>query len=251
MRDNTVMNPRIFHSAPLKKGAEVMVTGGAATHLGKVLRLREGDDLILFNGEGLDHMARIISISRDNVAVVIVNSRKTQTESPATVTLLQGICQNHRMDMLIQKSTELGVSAIMPVICKRSVVKLDDERVTKKIDHWRGIVTSACEQCGRSQIPDIAGPESLAVTIGRLDKKAARLMLDPEGTDTLESGIGSADSIALLVGPEGGLTETERELAINAGFRSARLGPRILRSETAPIAALSIIQYLKGDLAKK
>lgn len=153
--------------------------------------------------------------------------------------------------MLIQKSTELGVSSIRPIICERSVVRIDDERVTKKIDHWQGIVTSACEQCGRSQIPELAGPVNLTTAMDRLDKKAARLMLDPDGTDTLESGIGSANSIALLIGPEGGLTETERELAIHAGFRSIRLGPRILRTETAPIAALSIIQYLKGDLASK
>ena len=245
------MYPRIFYSGPLNEGAEVTLTGGAAAHLGRVLRLRESDNLILFNGEGLDHIARIISISRDNVAVVIMASRATQTESPATVTLLQGICRNHRMDMLIQKSTELGVNAIRPVICERSVVKISNDRAIKRIDHWQGIVISACEQSGRSQIPDVAGPESLAVALDRLDKKTARLMLDPEGADTLESAIGSAKSITLLIGPEGGLTNTERESAINAGFRSARLGPRILRTETAPIAALSIIQYLKGDLAGK
>jgi len=245
------MYPRIFHSGPLKGGEQVTVTGSAAAHLGKVLRLRERDNLILFNGEGLDHIGRIISITRGNVAVVIVDSRETRTESPAVLTLLQGICRNHRMDMLIQKSTELGVSSIRPIICERSVVRIDDERVTKKIRHWQGIVTSACEQCGRSRIPELVGPADLPTAMQRLDENSARLMLDPDGTDTLESGIGSADSIALLIGPEGGLTETERALAIHAGFRSIRLGPRILRTETAPIAALSIIQYLKGDLARK
>ena len=245
------MYPRIFHSAPLKEGIEVTVSGSAATHLGKVLRLRERDNVILFNGEGLDHMARIISISRTGVTVVILASQQTQTESPITVTLMQGICQNHRMDMLIRKSTELGVNGIRPIICERSVVKVDQDRATKKIDHWRAIVISACEQCGRSRLPDIAGPESLAPALHRLDGNTARLMLDPEGTDTLESAIGSAESIALLIGPEGGLTDAERDSATNAGFRSTRLGPRILRTETAPIAALSIIQYLNGDLAGK
>jgi 16S rRNA (uracil1498-N3)-methyltransferase len=244
------MQPRIFHPASLAEGMEVTVTGGAAAHLGKVLRVREGDTVILFNGDGLDHTARIISASRAKVSAVIVASQKIQTESPVFVTLMQGICRNHRMDMLIQKSTELGVNRISPIVCERSVVKIGGDRAGKKIDHWRSIAISASEQCGRSQIPDVAGLETLPSALDRLDANTARLMLDPNGSETLASAIGASRSVALLIGPEGGLTDGERAAAITAGFKSARLGPRILRTETAPIAALSVIQYLRGDLAE-
>jgi 16S rRNA (uracil1498-N3)-methyltransferase len=242
------MSPRIFHSAPLGEGTEVTVTGGAAAHLGKVLRLRQGDELILFNGDGLDHSAQIISISRGDVVVVIGTNHAPRNESPVDVTLLQGICRNHRMDMLIQKSTELGVHAIQPLVCERSVVKIEDQRIQKKVTHWQGVAISACEQCGRSRIPDIVEPQSLMTALGRLDAKTTRLMLDPDGDDSMESAIGAPGPIVLLIGPEGGLTDAETAAAADAGFRRVRLGPRILRTETAPVAALSIIQYLKGDL---
>jgi 16S rRNA (uracil1498-N3)-methyltransferase len=243
------MQPRIFHSAPLKEGTDVTITGGGAAHLGKVLRLRERDTVILFNGEGLDHIGQIISVGRDKVAIAILTSQATQTESPLAVTLMQGICRNHRMDLLIQKSTELGVNDIRPIICERSVVKIGDDRAGKKIGHWRSVAISATEQCGRSEVPAIAAPENLSNALSRLASDTARLMLDPKGTDTLESAIGEARSITLLIGPEGGLSDPERASAIDAGFKSVHLGPRILRTETAPIAALSIIQYLRGDLA--
>ena len=250
MRDNVAMYPRIFHSAPLSEGAEIRLTGNSAAHLGKVLRLRERDAVILFNGEGLDHMARIISIDRHDVAIVVGKSHDPCTESPLAVTLLQGICRGQRMDILIQKSTELGVREIQPIHCERSVAKIAGSRVQKKIDHWRSVAISACEQCGRSRIPVIGLPDNLANALDHLDAKTARLILDPAGSEDLQTAIGSHESVALLVGPEGGLTAKESELAIEAGFKRVRLGPRILRTETAPIAAMSIIQYLSGDLTR-
>ncbi len=150
--------------------------------------------------------------------------------------------------MLIQKSTELGVHEIQPVRCQRSVVKIGPERIDKRLEHWRGVAVSACQQSGRTRIPNVLSPEDLFSTLARLDHEA-RLLLDPQGTDTLETAIGSSKTAALLIGPEGGLTDLETDGAVSAGFRRVRLGPRILRTETAPIAALSIIQYLMGDLA--
>lgn len=251
MSNNAFMLPRIFHSAPLADGTKIVLTGGAATHLGKVLRLRENDAVILFNGKGLDHSARIISVTHQEVVVLVAASTDPGTESPINVSLLQGICRNPRMDLLIQKSTELGVQSIRPIITERSVIRLTDERVEKRLAHWQNVAISACEQSGRTLVPDIRQPEFLATACEQLDKTAALLILDPAGDDMPESMIRSAHSIALLVGPEGGLTDTERETASSAGFRRVRLGPRILRTETAPLAALSVLQYLSGDFSRR
>jgi 16S rRNA (uracil1498-N3)-methyltransferase len=247
--DNGSMPPRIFHSGPLAEAAQAELTGPAAAHLGKVLRLRANDELVLFNGDGLDYQARIISVGRHDVTVSIQGSQAVRTESPIAVTLLQGICRNHRMDLLIQKSTELGVQRIQPVLCERSVVKIDADRAEKKLSHWRGVAISACEQCGRARIPEIEPPRSIEEAINALDASAARLMLDPNGTDSMADAIDSSRTLAMIIGPEGGLTEPERQQVSAAGFRRVRLGPRTLRTETAPIAALGIIQYLAGDLS--
>jgi len=151
------------------------------------------------------------------------------------------------MDLLIQKSTELGVRHIRPIITERSLVKLRDERAEKRRVHWQKVAISACEQCGRARVPKISSPDVLAASCEQLDKSSVRLMLDPTGEDMPEAEIVNARSVALLVGPEGGLTAAERETAALAGFSQVRLGPRVLRTETAPLAALSIIQYLSGD----
>jgi len=251
MSNNAFMLPRIFHSAPLADGTKIVLTGGAATHLGKVLRLRENDAVILFNGKGLDHSARIISVTRQEVVVLVAASTDPGTESPINVSLLQGICRNPRMDLLIQKSTELGVQSIRPIITERSVIRLTDERAGRRRIHWQQVAISACEQCGRARVPDISQPELLSTICEQLPKTATLLVLDPAGEDIPESAIRSAHSITLLVGPEGGLTDTERETASNAGFARIRLGPRILRTETAPLAALSILQYLSGDFSHR
>lgn len=245
------MHPRIFHPGALTEGAELRLKGTEATHLGKVLRVRGGDEIILFNGDGLDHMARIISTGRHDMTIEIGECRESDTESPIDVTLLQGICKNQHMDMLIQKSTELGVRTIRPVICERGVVRINDERIDRKVRHWRRVAISACEQCGQTLIPEFGQPEILADAIERLDATAARIILDPAGSEILQAAIGTAHCIVLLVGPEGGLTKTETSAALKAGFRTVRLGPRVLRTETAPVAALSIIQYLIGDLGER
>jgi 16S rRNA (uracil1498-N3)-methyltransferase len=245
--NNTFMRPRIFYPAPLTSSVEITLAGGAATHISKVLRLRKEDGVILFDGEGHDHYARIISVSRREVVVLVGESNDPRTESPLKVSLLQGICRNQRMDLLIQKCTELGIHVIRPILSERSVVKLGEERADKRQAHWRNVAISACEQCGRVRIPEIARPAPLSNAFDQIEDCATLMMLDPDGVDMPETEVRAATSIILLVGPEGGLTASEREAAVRAGFIRVRLGPRILRAETAPVAALSIMQYLAGD----
>lgn len=243
------MEPRIFRAGPLSADTEVTLTGNPAAHIRKVLRLREGGKLILFNDSGLDHPAHITSLDRQRVIVRVGKGYDPGTESPLHMTLIQGICRSQRMDTLIQKSTELGVNVIRPVICERNVVRLDDVRAEKKTEHWRQVAISACEQCGRARIPTIAVPGRFDNLMSmRDDNTTIRLLLDPRADTMIGAALGGPASVALLIGPEGGLTDAERSTAIDAGFRPVKLGPRVLRTETAPVAALSVIQYLAGDL---
>jgi len=243
------MEPRIFCTGPLSADTEVTLTGDSATHISKVLRLRAGDELILFNDSGLDHPARIASLDRQRVRVRVGKGYDPGTESPLHVTLIQGICKSQRMDMLIQKSTELGVNVIRPMICARSVVRLGDAQARKKTEHWRQVAISACEQSGRSRIPTIALPGRLDdLASARNEHTTTRLLLDSRADTSLGAALGDSASVVLLIGPEGGLTDAERSLALAAGFQPVKLGPRVLRTETAPLTALSIVQYLAGDL---
>jgi len=244
------MKPRILSDGPLVPDSQTELTGSAAVHVGKVLRLREGDPIVLFDGAGLEFDAHIESITRQSVIVSVGDGHDPGTESRLAVTLLQGICRSHRMDMLIQKATELGVVSIHPVSCERSVARLDGDRGRRKIEHWRQVAISACEQSGRVRIPKIATPATLVATLGAMaDTVGARLLLDPRADGNLGAVLESARRVTLLIGPEGGLADAERAAALAADFRPVRLGPRTLRTETAPLAALSILQYLAGDLS--
>lgn len=243
------MISRIFSEHKVDAHGTVELRGGAATHVTKVLRLRKGDELVVFDGSGIEFPARIESITRQAVTLSTTAGRNPGTESGVSITLLQGICRGQRMDLLIRQSTELGVTAIRPLSCERSVVRLDDARSRKKLDHWRQIAISACEQCGRVVVPTIAKPGSLEAAIDSLPDDGVRLLLDPRANQNLGETLDATRSITLLIGPEGGLTDTERSAACAAGFRPVRIGPRVLRTETAPLAALSILQYLVGDLS--
>jgi len=233
----------------------MVLKGGAASHVGKVLRLRQGDPLVVFDGSGLEYPARIEDFTRGQVTISVGAGRDPETESPIVVALLQGICRNPRMDLLIQKSTELGVTSIRPLSCERSVVRLDDVRGRKRIDHWQQVAVGACEQSGRVRVPDIARPATLSDALAGIgDDGGACLMLDPLADRTLGAVLGAAPGalrrVTLLIGPEGGLSAGERATAIDGQFRPVRLGPRILRTETASLVALSILQYLGGDLSR-
>ncbi len=246
------MKPRIYHPETLATGMSVVLTSGAAAHVGKSLRLTENDELQLFNGDGFDYRGRITRTERNKIVVIINERLYRATESPLAITLLQGICRNPRMDILIQKSTELGVHRIVPVSCQRSVVRVEANRAAKKIAHWQNIAVSACEQCGRARIPSIDAPCKPTVAFEHhVPADATKLLLDPAGRNAIETELRPDRPVVLFIGPEGGLTDDEIAAATESGFRRIRLGPRVLRTETAPIAALSIIQFLAGDLNQR
>lgn len=238
---------RIYSDQPLRTGAAVTLTGDAANHVLRVLRLRRGDSLVLFDGSGNDFDGAIIDLSRDAVTVEVATSRAVHTESPLEITLLQGVCRGPRMDTVIQKATELGVARIRPVLTGRSVVRLDEERADRKQGHWQRVAVAAAEQSGRSRIPHVTEAQPLEAALAALSATGTRLLLDPEGKALGRDGL-TAGGLTLLVGPEGGLAPDERSLAQDAGFHPVRLGPRILRTETAPLAALAVLQFLGGDL---
>lgn len=240
---------RIYSDEPLRESGTVALTGEAANHIAKVLRLRVGDTLLVFDGSGRDFDAEITGFRRDGVSVAIGTGHDVATESPANITLLQGVCRGPRMDTVIQKATELGVTRIRPVLTERSVVRLDADHSERKQEHWRRVAISACEQCGRSRIPDVASPVPLDSALGQADASQVKLLLDPGAAAAMAGMTPDGGPIALLIGPEGGLTENELRLAADCGFRGVRLGPRILRTETAPLAALAVLQFLVGDLS--
>lgn len=239
---------RVHVKDALAPGARVALSGSAAEHVRRVLRLEAGDAVTLFNGDGNDYPSRITGFGRGTVEAEVERSVPARAESRLAITLVQGIARTERMDLVVQKATELGVTGIVPVATARSVVRLDRDSRAKKLAHWRGIAVAACEQCGRARIPAIAEPRTLAEQLAGPLPERARLLLAPDAQLSLGAAARGELGIDLLVGPEGGLTDDERQAAIEAGFRACRLGPRVLRSETASIAALAVIQAVAGDL---
>lgn len=239
---------RVYLDAPLAPGARVALGGAAAAHVRKVLRLEVGDDVTLFNGDGSDYPATIAAFGRGIVEAAVAGRAAARGESPLSVTLVQGIARAERMDFVVQKATELGVAAVVPVATARSVVRLDAGARERKREHWRGIAVAACEQCGRARLPAIAGPRPLADVLAAKPASGARLLLAPDAQVSLAAAARGENAVEILVGPEGGLEHAERRAALDAGFRSCRLGPRVLRSETAAIAALAVLQSVAGDL---
>jgi 16S rRNA (uracil1498-N3)-methyltransferase len=238
---------RVHADAPLAEGARITLTGDAAAHVRRVLRLEAGDAVTLFNGDGADYPSRIAGFGRGSVEVAVHGRAAARAESPLAVTLVQGIARAERMDLVVQKATELGIAAIAPVATARSVVRLDREARERKLTHWRGIVVAACEQCGRARIPTIGAPVPLAERLAATAGPGARLLLAPDAETSLAAAARGQAAIELLVGPEGGLEDDERRAALAAGFHACRLGPRVLRSETAAIAALAALQTVAGD----
>ena len=247
---------RVYVEAPVATGKRLVVEGSAANHITRVLRLRSGDLLTVFDGSGGEFGARIEEFRKDSVVVTVEEHRPLDRESPLPLTLAQGISRGERMDWVIQKATELGTSRIVPLFTKRSMVRLDERQAERKLQHWRAIAIAACEQCGRNKIPELAAPVDFFDVLPADDSGAMRLLLSPTGDlrieDLAEAGQdlapGVRKGITVLIGPEGGLEEVEQEAALAAGFKAVQLGPRVLRTETAAIAALTIIQRYFGDL---
>jgi 16S rRNA (uracil1498-N3)-methyltransferase len=244
---------RVYVEAPLAAGKRLVVAGSAANHITRVLRLRSGDALTVFDGSGGEFGARIEEFRKDSVVVAVEDHRPLERESPLPLTLAQGISRGERMDWVIQKATELGTSRIVPLFTKRSVVRLDEKQADRKLQHWRAIAIAACEQCGRNRIPELAAPVDFFDVLPAEASGATRLLLSPTGDLRIEDlgqdvRQGASKGITVLIGPEGGLEDVEQEAALAAGFKAVRLGPRVLRTETAAIAALTIIQRYFGDL---
>ncbi len=232
---------------PLRVGEEVILPDHVAAHLLRVLRLQAGDACVLFNGDGQDFDARIVAIGKREMRAQVLAVRVVDNESPLRITLLQGIARGDRMDWILQKATELGVARILPVSSDRSEVKLDAQRADKRLAHWRSIVVAACEQSGRAHVPAIEAPQALDTAA--MQYEGLGVLLDPFATASLAAlclAMGNTCNIA--VGPEGGWSPRDREQLTAAGFQGARLGPRVLRTETAGIAAIAALQVLCGDL---
>lgn len=246
--------PRFWVEEPLQPGGLVRLPERVQRHL-QALRLREGDAITLFDGRGGEYAAVLERTGR-NAAAQVLAHHAIERESPLHITLAQGISAGDRMDLTLQKATELGVSRIVPLRCERSVVRLDAERAARRHEHWRHILASACEQCGRNRLPELLEPVEvhawLAGASATPDPSAPagqRLMLDPRAIHSLAARLRrDGGPVVLLIGPEGGLAQHEAAAAQARGFDGVRLGPRILRTETAPLAALVLVQALAGDL---
>lgn len=242
---------RFFVPAPLGSGSEVRLPEDAAHHAARVLRLSLGDPVVLFNGGGGEYQARITRLERGEVWVKTGGFAQPGRESPLGVVLAQGLSSGDRMDLTLQKSVELGVSAIQPLTTGRSIVKLAGERAARRAGHWQNLVIAACEQCGRDRVPPVAPLMGLEDWLAQLDPQRAdselRLLLSPGSEITLLSLAPVPSRVLLLVGPEGGLAPAEVAAAYSRGFIGVRLGPRVLRTETAALAALAAIQTLWGD----
>lgn len=239
---------RIFCDLPLTSGAEVNLPAAGAYHVARVLRMREGAPLSVFDGAGHEFRAEIARVNGDDVTVRLGSQITGATESPLNISLVQGVSRSERMDWTLQKATELGVTAIAPVLSARSVVRLDERQAQKKQAHWRGIVIGACEQCGRSKVPAVASPVSLREYLANTRKEGLRLVLSPSAPGSLAGLASLPGKVELLIGPEGGLDDDELIAAQKVGFTPVRLGPRVLRTETAAVVALTVLQALWGDL---
>jgi len=246
---------RVCLAQPLAAGASVLADERATAHLTRVLRLAGGAPLRVFDGAGTEHAATLGALRGGQVEIRLGERVAPRAESPLAITLVQGVSRGERMDYTIQKATELGVRRLVPVLAGRSVVRLDAAQAARKLAHWRAIALAACEQCGRAQLPEIAAPRSLAEHLAGVAAPAPggtgtalRLLLTPDGEQCLAALPASLAAVELLIGPEGGLSEAEQQLARRAGFVGLRLGPRVLRTETAAAAAIAALQALRGDL---
>ncbi|MCX2832759.1 16S rRNA (uracil(1498)-N(3))-methyltransferase [Microbulbifer thermotolerans] len=241
--------PRVYSPELLSGRTEVVLDEAASRHLVKALRLQPGRPLVLFDGSGGEYSAELLETGK-RARVRLGDFSAEDRQSPLALTLAIGISRGDRFDWVVQKATELGVAEIQPLFTERCEVKLAGERLQKKLGHWRQIAASACEQCQRNRLPLIAEPQKLTCYLQRAAADLKLVLHHRAELDLrqLEQQRGAPDSALLLVGPEGGLSEVEIEGALAQGFMPMRLGPRVLRTETAPVAALSVLQFQWGDL---
>lgn len=238
--------PRFYEPQVLTQGQELNLSDTVTQHVSRALRMRPGDHLILFNGDGCEYFAELTEVAKRIARVQITGIEATHRQSPLRVTLGQSVSRGERMDYAIQKATELGMHRMVPLFSERCEVRLNAERQDKRRQHWQQVAVSACEQSLRCDVPEITAPQSLNDWINSVEADL-KLVLHHH----TEQPLGEFDkpaSVALLIGPEGGLSEAEVEQALAQGFKPVAFGPRVFRTETAPVAALSVLQYLWGDL---
>jgi 16S rRNA (uracil1498-N3)-methyltransferase len=239
---------RIYQAIPLSLQATIELDSQASHHLARVMRVQVGDDVTIFNGEGGEYLGTIVRIDKKTVAVQLNEFLSRGAESPLKLTLAQGISRGEKMDYTIQKAVELGVSRIVPLLTERCNVKLDEERRQKRLQHWQSIVVSACEQSGRNTIPELVAPQQLTSWLPSVQAEQC-FVLAPTADKTLKQfSLQKNAHVVLLIGPEGGLSPQEISAAAKHHFSPLVLGPRILRTETAAIAALTALQCCFGDL---
>ncbi|HYI88133.1 MAG TPA: 16S rRNA (uracil(1498)-N(3))-methyltransferase [Burkholderiales bacterium] len=239
------MVPRFYLDAPLRAGGVCALSEDAAHHAVHVLRLREGDEVTLFNGRGGEFAARIASMQRLRISIDLLQHRALERESPLRVTLVQGVSAGERMDSTVRKAVELGVAEVQPVLAARSVARPKGDRAENRRSHWQKIVISACEQCGRNRVPQVQALVSLGDY--RPEASATKILLSPASELALSKVPAAESHVVLAAGPEAGFTEEEEARLVEAGFVPASLGPRILRTETAAVAALAALNALRGD----
>lgn len=245
-------NIRVFCEKELKANIDLELDQSASNHLLKVLRLQIGAEVTLFNGNGNEYYSKIVSIKGKKAVLKIDSVKQVEVESPIKISLCQGLAKNDKMDIAIQKATELGVSSIQPVITERTQFSLKGDRLEKKMTHWQKIIISACEQSGRTILPKIFTPISFS---GLIDSRNTGFILDPHSEESklpankedLKDFYNINGEIDILVGPEGGFNDLEAQTALQNGFKPILLGPRILRTETASMAAITLLQTLYGD----
>jgi 16S rRNA (uracil1498-N3)-methyltransferase len=260
-RPNYVRLTRVFVEGELQSGSVVELPRETGAHLAKVLRARSGDEVVLFNGDGREFTGAVEKVQGSRVSASIGAARIMDRESPFQLTLVQCVPRGDRMDFIVQKATELGVVRIIPVLSQRSVVRLDDAQAASKQVHWRAVAVSACEQCGRNRLPSVAAPQPLLNYLGALaqatEDTSLRLVLEPEGARRTARGaqsidIASPQSVSraeIAIGPEGGFAPEELEAFDLSAFSRVALGPRVLRTETAAIAAIVVLQARFGDMS--
>lgn len=239
--------PRLYIPQALIEGEALVLDDQAAHHVRQVLRLGPGATLRVFDGRGSEHHATLLEVQRNRVSIEVGTAHKLDTESPLDITLAQGIPRGDRMDLILQKAVELGVSRLQPLWMERSQARTRGDRLERRMRHWERVMISACEQCGRNRLPGIDRPAGFTTWLGTGLTADTRILLDPEAGTTLTGLAPPQGSLLLLAGPEGGITETEKRQAETAGFTPVALGPRVLRTETAPLAVLACLQVLWGD----
>jgi 16S rRNA (uracil1498-N3)-methyltransferase len=240
---------RLFHDGPLAPGEALTLDDAAAHHAMRVLRLRAGDPVELFNGDGRRYRARLLRADARRAAAEVESVSDGDTESRLQVALAQAVPGSDKMDWVVEKAVELGATAVQPLLSRRCVVRLDAERAVRRLEHWRRIAIAACMQCGRDRLPRIAAPVPYAEWVcgEPADGSAARLLLSPHRGNPLSTVEQPRATVWVLAGPEGGLTDEEESLAIGRGWQPVRLGPRVMRAETAGLAALAALQARFGD----